>query len=51
MVIDEVDRDQEAEIRGLGMEVLVAQTVMRSLEDRIALARDCLAFIARLGAR
>ena len=51
MVIDEVDRGQAAEIRGLGMEVLVTKTVMRSLEDRIALARDCLAFISDLGAR
>ncbi len=51
MVIDELDRDQEAEIRGLGMEVLVTQTVMRTLADRETLARECLDFIARIGAR
>ncbi len=50
MVIDVLDRDQEAEIRDLGMEVLVTQTVMRTLGDREALACDCLDFIAKLGA-
>jgi LPPG:FO 2-phospho-L-lactate transferase len=51
MVIDELDRDQETEIRALGMDVLVAQTVMRGLEDRDALAAVCLDFVADLGAR
>ena len=51
MVIDEQDRDMEAEIRGLGMDVLVTQTVMRGLDDRKALAESCLGFIAELGAR
>ena len=51
MVIDEVDREQEAEIRALGMEVLVTQTIMRTLEDRKALAKTCLGFVAELGAR
>jgi LPPG:FO 2-phospho-L-lactate transferase len=51
MVIDELDRGQEAEIRGLGMDVRVTRTVMRSLDDRKALARECLEFIAELGAR
>jgi LPPG:FO 2-phospho-L-lactate transferase len=50
MVIDEVDRDQEAEIRSLGMDVLVTQTVMRTLDDRKTLAWHCLDFISRLGA-
>jgi LPPG:FO 2-phospho-L-lactate transferase len=51
MVIDTVDRAQEAEIRAMGMEVLVTQTVMRSLDDRKALADTCLEFIADLGSR
>jgi LPPG:FO 2-phospho-L-lactate transferase len=51
MVIDEIDRGQEDEIRALGMDVLVSQTVMRSLEDRKDLANACLDFIAGLGAR
>ena len=51
MVIDTVDRAQEAEIRALDMEVLVTQTVMRSLDDRKALADTCLEFIADLGSR
>ena len=51
MVIDEVDRTQEAEIRALGMDVLVTQTVMRTLDDRKALANACLDFIAELGTR
>lgn len=50
MVIDEVDRDQEAEIRSLGMDVLVTQTVMRTLDDRKTLAWQCLDFISSLGA-
>jgi LPPG:FO 2-phospho-L-lactate transferase len=48
LVIDEVDRDQAGEIEDLGMRVLVTQTVMRSLEDRAALAKDCLRFIDTL---
>ena len=51
MVIDALDREHEAEIRVLGMEVLVAQTVMRSLDDRKALAEACLGFFVELGAR
>ena len=51
MIIDTVDRAQEAEIRAMGMEVLVTQTVMRSLDDRKALADTCLEFIADLGSR
>jgi LPPG:FO 2-phospho-L-lactate transferase len=46
-VIDEVDGQSRSRIP---MPVEVAQTVMRSLEDRIALARTCLAFCGRLAA-
>ena len=48
LVIDEADRGLEAEIRALGMEVLVAKTVMRTLADREALAAACLGLLARL---
>lgn len=51
MVIDEVDWAQEPQIRALGLQVLVTQTVMRTLEDRKTLAGTCLDFIADLGTR
>ena len=41
-VIDRVDAACEAAVRGLGMHTAVAQTVMASLADRVALARDVL---------
>ena len=44
-VIDEIDADAESAVRALGLETTVAQTVMTTLEDRIALARtllDCI---------
>ena len=41
-VIDRVDAACEAAVRGLGMRTAVAQTVMASLADRIALARGVL---------
>jgi LPPG:FO 2-phospho-L-lactate transferase len=44
-VIDALDAGSRATIDG---PVEIAQTVMRSLDDRIALARVCLAFCARL---
>jgi LPPG:FO 2-phospho-L-lactate transferase len=48
LVIDHADAAEAAEIRALGMAVLVTATVMRDLEDRKALARDCLAFATDL---
>ena len=51
MVIDHADREQERAIRDLGMDVLVTKTVMQSLDDRKALARDCLALIEAMRAR
>ena len=47
-VIDETDAGLAPAIEELGMAVLVAQTVMRTLEDRVELARDVLRFAARL---
>ena len=49
IVIDEVDNEQADDIAALGMEVRVAQTVMRTLEDRKGLARICYAFGAEIG--
>ncbi|MBM86495.1 MAG: 2-phospho-L-lactate transferase [Rhodospirillaceae bacterium] len=45
IVIDEADRDFEEQIRALGIDVLVTNTVMRTLEDRRNLARFCLGAI------
>ena len=47
-VIDEVDLSGADVIARSGVAVRVAQTVMRSMDDRIALARECLAFAAQL---
>ncbi len=41
-VIDHVDVEQQAEIEGLGMRVLVTNTVMRTDDDRERLAREVL---------
>jgi len=49
-VLDEADAPLAAGIEGSGTAVLVTRTVMRSLEDRLDLARDCLDFIRRLSA-
>ncbi len=43
-VIDEVDAAAEPAVRALGMRTTVAQTVMRTLEDRVALARAVVEF-------
>lgn len=50
-VIDAVDAEFAPAIEQLGVAVLVAQTVMHSLDDRIALAREVLRFAARLADR
>ena len=44
-VIDAVDADAEADVRALGMQTAVAQTVMVSLQDRIDLAQAVLDFV------
>jgi LPPG:FO 2-phospho-L-lactate transferase len=49
-VIDHADAEQAKEIEALGMQVVVAQTVMSDLEDRKALARTCCAFANTLTA-
>ena len=50
-VLDTEDEGYAPGIRALGLEAAVTSTVMRSLDDRIALARDCLEFIDQLSRR
>jgi len=45
-VIDTVDSALAGEIRALGMDVAVEDSVMRSEEDRVKLARKCLTLLA-----
>ena len=45
-VVDAVDADAAPAVAALGMRATVAQTVMRTLEDRVQLARAVLAFAA-----
>lgn len=47
-VIDDSDAAQAAEIESMGMRVLVAPTIMRSLGDRVALAERVLQFAQAL---
>ncbi len=47
-VIDRADADQVGAIEALGLGVLVTETVMKSLDDRIMLAREVLRFAATL---
>jgi len=47
-VIDHADKAEREAIEALGMKVLVTNTVMKTLEDRIQLAADCLAFLEEL---
>ncbi len=49
-VLDEIDAAKKAEIEALGMTVKVAQTVMRTDADRVALAREIVAFASELRA-
>ena len=44
-VVDQVDAEAASAVHALGFETTVAQTVMTTLEDRIALARTVLDFI------
>lgn len=44
-IVDAVDADAEGDVQALGLATAVAQTVMRSLDDRTALARTVLEFL------
>ena len=48
-VMDQQDAALADGVRGLGLEVAVTQTVMRSDADRGSLARDCVDLLRRLG--
>jgi LPPG:FO 2-phospho-L-lactate transferase len=51
LIIDEADGDSANEVSRLGIQVHVAQTVMRTQADRVALARQCLALAEELGCK
>ncbi len=44
-VLDQLDADQESAIQSLGMQTLVTNTIMQSLEDRARLAEEVLRFV------
>lgn len=48
LIIDKLDADSGDSIRSLGIQVKVDQTVMKSLEDKIHLARSAVAFASTL---
>jgi LPPG:FO 2-phospho-L-lactate transferase len=48
LVLDEVDAAHAGEVEALGLRAATAQTVMRALEDRVALAHAVLGFARRL---
>lgn len=48
IIVDTGDRNEADEIRRLGISVVAAPSVMRTLEDRVALARRALLFIDEL---
>ncbi|MCX7960025.1 MAG: 2-phospho-L-lactate transferase CofD family protein [Burkholderiales bacterium] len=50
-VLDSVDADQAEAVRACGIEALATQTVMRTVDDRVALARAVLDFAAEIRAR
>jgi len=47
-VLDNVDRASKPEIEVAGLQVNVTNTVMVTLDDRMQLARDCLALLSKL---
>jgi len=47
-VVDKRDDGLRGNIEAMGVPVLVAQTFMETLDDRVSLARDCLRFVEKL---
>ncbi len=45
LVIDTVDDEHTADIEAMGIAAKVTESVMRSIDDRKALAETCLAFL------
>lgn len=48
LVIDEVDRGEAVQLESAGIRTFITNTIMTSLQDRIQLAQDVLAFAASL---
>lgn len=46
-VLDRIDADQEGRIQALGMQTLVTNTIMQSVEDRVRLATEVVEFVKR----
>ena len=46
-----IDSQDEMLEKDMGLPILVTNTMMRTLDDRVALARQCLAFCARLAGK
>jgi LPPG:FO 2-phospho-L-lactate transferase len=47
-ILDEADRTLEDEVQALGLATVVTQTVMVSLDDRVALSREALQLVDKL---
>jgi len=47
-VLDQQDANLRAAVESMGLAVSVTQTVMKTLDDRVSLARHCLQFLSRL---
>jgi hypothetical protein len=50
-VLDSADLGLVDSVRSLGMDVVALPTVMRSIDDRVALAQEVLDFAAAIRAR
>lgn len=48
-VLDSLDADSQIAVKEVGLSVLVTNTVMTNLEQRVQLGRECLDFVAQLG--
>ena len=51
MIIDEIDKELKTEIEKLGMKVFVTNTIMKTLEDKIRLAKFVLEILKEEGAK
>jgi LPPG:FO 2-phospho-L-lactate transferase len=47
-VLDQVDREQAAKIREIGIQTLVTNTLMKTTQDRIRLAKEVIDFGERI---
>jgi len=51
IVIDSADQTLQEDIQDMRLPVVVTNTLMRSLDDKVVLARQCLAFCRRLSGK